>query len=317
MLPSSPMKPDPAGFSLLKKIVLVLVCAGGLLSAAAAAETTPAFTRTEDVVYGRKFGTALVLDVFRPAQANGAGVLFLVSGGWVSNHTSVSSNGGTYRAFLKHGYTVFAVQHGSQPRFIVPEIVDDIQRAARFVRHNAARFGIDPQRIGVTGASSGGHLSLMLGLLGGPGPADAKDPVDRESSAVQAVACFCAPTDFDNWDRPGADWVGVGPVGGKFKGAWGPMADTPEGRRALSAAWSPIRHVRRSMPPTLVIHGDADKTVPIYQAHQFEAAAQAAGATYKLIVRHGAGHNWPGLPADRELQADWFDQYLKAAGPTQ
>jgi acetyl esterase/lipase len=295
-----------------RKLTILILCLGFSLSAAGAGEPKATFTRTEDVVYGRKFGTALTLDVFRPENPNGAAVLFLVSGGWVSNHTSISSNGGTYRAFLNRGYTVFAVLHGSQPRYIVPEIVDDIQRAARFVRHHALQYGIDPMRIGVTGASSGGHLSLMLGLIGGPGQIDAKDPVDRENSAVQAVACFCAPTDFDNWDRPGADWLGVGPIGEKYQDAWGPMAATPEGRRALSKAWSPIRFVRASMPPTLVIHGDADKTVPIYQAKTFEAAAHAAGGTYKLIVRPGAGHNWPGLPADRELLADWFDQYLKA-----
>lgn len=283
-----------------------------LTTARAAEAKVATFTRTEDVVYGRKFGTALTLDVFQPEKPNGAGVIFIVSGGWVSNHTSVSTNGGTYRAFLNRGYTVFAVLHGSQPRYIVPEIVGDIQRAARFIRHNAAHYGVDPQRLGVTGASSGGYLSLMLGLLGAPGQPDAKDPVELESSAVQAIAVFCAPTDFDNWDRPGADWLGVGPVGAKYKDAWGSGADTPEGRRALSAAWSPIRFVRASMPPTLVIHGDADKTVPIYQAKMFEAAAHAAGGTYKLIVRPGAGHNWPELPADRELLADWFDQYLKA-----
>src|SRR6185369_11324684 len=123
-------------------------------------------------------------DVFQPVKANGAGVLFLMSGGWVSSYSA--PNPRNFEALLGRGYTVFTVWHGSQPKYIVPEIMEDIHRAARFVRANAKRFGIDPQRIGVTGTSSGGHLSLLLALMGGPGKPDAKDPIDRESSAVQA-----------------------------------------------------------------------------------------------------------------------------------
>src|SRR4051812_26192889 len=105
----------------------------GAVVTAAEKSAAATFTRTEDVVYGRKFGTALTLDVFRPAQANGAAVLFMVSGGGVSNHSSINAK--NYEPFLARGYTVFAVVHGSQPRFIVPEVMEDIHRAARFVRH--------------------------------------------------------------------------------------------------------------------------------------------------------------------------------------
>jgi acetyl esterase/lipase len=294
---------------ILPLILLGLLCARAALSATAPAA---AFTRTEDVVYGRKFGTALTLDVFRPEKPNGGAILFMVSGGWVSNHASISANGATYQPFLSRGYTVFAICHGSQPRFTIPEIAEDIFRAARFIRFNAAKFGVDPQRFGVTGTSSGGHLSLILGLKGGPGKSDAKDPIDRESAAVQAVACFCPPTDFNNWTRAGdnevlpADWVT------KYKPAWGPQGETAEGRYAFSQEWSPIQFVSAKMPPTLVIHGDSDKTVPIYQAEAFAAAAKAAGGIEKLVVRPGKDHNWPEMGADREQFADWFDQYLKA-----
>jgi acetyl esterase/lipase len=294
-----------------KLLLLALFTFSAAAQAVHAAESAVRSTRTEDVVYGRKFGTALTLDVFRPEKPNGAAVLFMVSGGWVSNHSSVNVR--NYEPFLARGYTVFAVVHGSQPRFIVPEVMEDIHRATRFVRHNAQRFGIDPMRIGVTGTSSGGHLSLMLGLTGKPGPADAKDPVDRESSAVQAVACFCPPTDFANWSGPGDTQLAEGEVGAKYKGAWGSQADTREGREALGRAWSPIGFVSARMPPTLVLHGDADKTVPIFQAKTFEAAARAAGGTYKLVVREGKDHGWPEMATDRVMFADWFDQYLKPA----
>src|SRR5437764_15407116 len=134
------------------------------------AQVPPGVQRIEDVIYGRKFGTALTLDVFQPEKPNGCGILFMVSGGFFSSHDAI--NPGFYRALLEHGYTVFAVVHGSQPRFIIPEIEQDIHRAVRFVRHNAAHYGDNPDKLGITGASAGGHLSLTLGTQGGPGRTD-------------------------------------------------------------------------------------------------------------------------------------------------
>ena len=119
--------------------------------------------RTSDVVYGRKAGMALTLDVFQPGQKNGAGVIFLVSGGWASSHDDTSMvhvDVESYAPYLRRGYTVFAVVHGSMPRFNVPDIILDVQRAVRFIRHNATEFGVDPNRLGVLGSSSGGHLAL-------------------------------------------------------------------------------------------------------------------------------------------------------------
>lgn len=269
--------------------------------------------RTEDVVYGRKFGTALTLDVFRPEKPNGAAVFFMVSGGFNSNHSGVNVR--NYELFLERGYTVFAVVHGSQPRFVVPEILEDIHRAVRFVRHHARRFGVDPQKFGVTGTSSGGHLSLMLGLTGGPGKPDAKDPIDRESSAVQAVACFCPPTDFRNWGAAGDDQLGVGEIGSRFKGAWGAQIETREGREALEKVVSPIRFVSARMAPTLVLHGDSDKLVPIHQARIFEEKCRAAGAPYRLVVREGEDHGWPEMATDRAQFVAWFNRHLLGEAP--
>ena len=76
-----------------------------------------------------------------------------------------------YAPYLRRGYTVFAVVHGSMPRFNVPDIILDVQRAVRFIRHNAAEFGVDPNRLGVLGSSSGGHLALMIETQGGPSAA--------------------------------------------------------------------------------------------------------------------------------------------------
>ncbi len=280
--------------------------------AGARAQTNVAFTRAEDVVYGRKFGTALTLDVLQPRPADGVGIVLMVSGGWFSAHEAI--NAGYLRPLLNRGYTIFAVVHGSQPKFVVTEIVQDIHRAVRFIRHNAAKYGVDPNRLGITGASAGGHLSLTMATQGGPGDADAKDPVDRESSAGQCVACFFPPTDFLNYSKPGEDAVGVG-VLKSFKAAFGPRSDTAEERQKLGREISPIYFVHSNMPPILIIHGDADKLVPICQAQTFVKRCEEVGSTAKLVVREGKLHGWPDMGKDMELIADWFDEHLRGLKP--
>ncbi len=278
----------------------------GLL--AARADDAVGIKRTEDVVYGRKYGVALTLDILQPEKANGRGLILMVSGGWVSDHNSIHPD--TLRPYLNRGYTVFAVCHGCQPKFIIPEITKDINRAVRFVRHNAAQWGVDPDHLGITGGSAGGHLSLTMGTQGGPGDPTAKDPIDRESSAVQAVACFFPPTDFLNYGTPGEDAVGVG-ILANYKGAFGSAADTAEGRQKLGREVSPIYYITASMPPTLIIHGDADKLVPLQQSESFVQRANEMGVTAKLVVKPGGAHGWPTLGADMETLADWFDKYLR------
>jgi acetyl esterase/lipase len=286
----------------LLSFLLLLLCFG------ANAQTQTEFKRTEDVIYGRHPGVALTLDVFQPAKPNGYGLALMVSGGWYSSHENISP--AFIRTFLNRGYTVFTVVHGSQPKYVVTEIVDDIHRAIRFIRHNAEKYAIQPDHIGILGASAGGHLSLTMGVRGRPGKDDAKDPVDRESSAVQAIACFFPPTDFLNYGKAGEDAVGVG-ILKDFKPAFGSGSDTAEGRQKLGREISPIYWVSSNLPPTLILHGDADQLVPIQQAEAFVAKAKEVGATAKLVVKPGAKHGWPDMIQDLSLLADWFDQYLR------
>jgi acetyl esterase/lipase len=279
-----------------------------------------AFDRKTDVVYGRKHGMALTMDVFTPkANANGAAIVWIVSGGWFSFHEAINSQ--SIEEFLKRGYTVFAVVHGSQPRFTIPEITQDLNRAVRFIRHHAKDYQIDPDRIGVTGGSAGGHLSLMQGTAGDKGNKAARDPIDRESSRVQAVACFFPPTDFLNYGKTGENAVGRGVLSG-FK----PPFDFQEQDKTtkvyrsitdeakiqeIGREISPVYNVSADDPPTLIIHGDADKLVPIQQAELILEKLKALGVETKLVVKKGASHGWPDIVKDNAIIADWFDAHLK------
>jgi acetyl esterase/lipase len=275
---------------------------------ASAADTLVGYKHTEDVLYGRRPGIALTLDVFEPEKKNGAAVLFMVSGGFFSSHEAINAK--MYYPLLERGYTVFAVVHGSQPKYRIPEITQDIHRAVRYVRYHARRWGVESEKFGITGGSAGGHLSLTMGTQGGPGNPDAKDPIERESSAVQAVACYYPPTDFLNYGKPGEDAVGVG-ILKDFKPAFGPSSDTEEGRKKLGQEISPINFITAKLPPTLIIHGDADKLVPIQQAESFVKRATETGAVAKLITKPGAGHGWKDMAPDQKNIADWFDEHLR------
>jgi acetyl esterase/lipase len=293
----------------------LLVTAG----AEAGEKKEKSYQRTEDVIYGRKFGMALTMDVFTPTKnPNGAAVVLVISGGWFSAHAGI--NPGFAEPFLKRGYTVFAVVHGSQPKFTIPEIVQDMNRAVRFIRYNAKKYDIDPERIGITGGSAGGHLSLMIGTAGDKGNPKSKDPIDRASSRVQAVACFFPPTDFLNYGKKGEVALGRGTLK-NFHAPFDFHEFDPKTRSfvpitdekkilAIGKEISPIYHVTADDPPTLIIHGDADELVPIQQAQTIIAKFKDVGVPAKLIVRPGEEHGWKNLPQDINIFADWFDKYL-------
>jgi acetyl esterase/lipase len=308
----------------LRRSLLLLLVAQIFLAQPAPAADEPSYVRTEDVIYGRKHGTALTLDVFRPrGNANGAGVIMVVSGGFRSSHEAISP--AFIRPLVDRGYTVFAVVHGSQPRYTVPEIIGDVNRAVRFIRHQATTYRIDPQRLGVTGASAGGHLSLMLGTAGGRGDPNARDPVERESSRVQAVACFFPPTDLLNFGAPGRELIRASDHGKPFRPAfdyreldaesnlWVPVTD-PEKLRGIARDISPISHISADDPPTLILHGDHDELVPLQQSQSFMVKLKGAGVEAKLVVKEGAGHGWPEMVKDMDMLADWFDEHLKKTG---
>jgi acetyl esterase/lipase len=280
----------------------------------------PTYTRTEDVIYGRKHGLAMTLDVFAPKdKANGAGIIFCVSGGWFSSKAGTPV--GFIAPLVDRGYTVFAVVHGSQPKFTIPEVLEDMHRAVRFVRHNAAKYDVDPDRLGITGGSAGGHLSLMLGTTGKAGTRKSTDPVDRQSSKVQAVACFFPPTDFLNYGQKGNVNLGTGTLAA-FRPPFEFWERDPitnaliiipheKRRREIGREISPVYHVTKDSAPALVVHGDADKLVPIQQAELMREAYKEAGVPFDLVTKKGGDHGWKGMDADLQTFADWFDKHLK------
>jgi acetyl esterase/lipase len=302
----------------LKRCILLCLAVVALCPPRAFA-ADEAFTRSEDVIYGRKFGTALTLDVFTPKEnPNGAAIVWVVSGGWYSNHDNV--NAGFISEYVKRGYTVFAVVHGSQPKFSIPEVLEDMHRSVRFIRSRAGQYKIDPERIGITGASAGGHLSLMQGTAGTPGKLDAKDPVDRESSRVQAVACFFPPTDFLNYGMTGEIALGNGVLKDfrapfdfkEFDGTIRAFVTiTDENKRLeIGKVISPVYQVSSDDAPSLIIHGDADKLVPIQQAEIIIARFKEVNVPCELVVKPGAAHGWADIGKDILTLADWFDKYL-------
>lgn len=271
----------------------------------------PACERQDGIVYGQRSGQDLTFSVVTPSRPNGAAVLLMVSGRWKSRPQSFDP--WMAASFLRRGYTVFAIAHQSQPGTSVQDTVADVNRAVRYVRHHSAEYGIDPDRIGVTGGSSGGHLCLMLATQGGPGPADAPDPVDRESSVVQAVAILFPVTNLFDLGSSTENAHDGGPPK-SFREAFGAAGHDPQRWPDLARELSPVYHCHKNQPPACILHGSADTLVPLEQSQWFvEAAAKAGAPEVKLVVREGKKHGWLTIVFDLAIFADWFDQHLQGS----
>ena len=162
----------------------------------------------------------------------------------------------------------------------------------------------------------------MQGVAGAEGDEKAQDPIERESSRVQAVACFFPPTDFLNYGKPGEVALGRGTLKG-FRAPFDFEEMDDQTRRfveitdetqlmEIGRQISPVYHASSDDPPALIIHGDADELVPIQQAELMVAALEKVGVDAQLIVKPGAAHGWRDILADTAKFADWFDSHLKA-----
>jgi acetyl esterase/lipase len=267
-----------------------------------------------NVVFGMYSGLALVMDIYYPENPNGYGIVHISGSGWTKplsldaqmlNHQSHIKYEG--QALLDAGYTLFGINHRAVPRFIYPAAVEDAQRAVRFIRFNAEKYGIKADRIGAVGGSSGGHLVSMLGTLNGDEFLDDDTPVNRMSAKVQTVIARAAPSDFTTESRVGESFISV-------SGQPKQDSTTEEFKRAKEA--SPITYVSADDAPILLVHGDQDNIVPISLSEDFQNKFKAANVPCELIVVEGAGHgpSFPGATNMPDLGAEyvkWMDKYLK------
>ncbi len=292
---------------------------------AAADKTPPAPPATEprierNVVFGMVAGGALLMDVHRPASPNGYGIVHITGSGW---HSPLAADAPQQKAsrqvevfgrpLVEAGYTVFAVNHRTAPLNKYPAQLEDVERAVRFIRHHAGRWGISAARIGGVGGSSGGHLTLMLGLREAGREGSGSDPVSRESSRLQAIVPWAPPVDLVQLNGEFGNGT-LGSLFGKRLMARDP-ASSPQRRTYREA--SPMHHVSADDPPTFVIHGDADAVVPLEPADALVRSLRAIGVPAELLVVPGGGHGalFPGQAADApnyvRAAVRWFDRYLK------
>ncbi len=261
------------------------------------ASLASAQTRIHDVIYMKAGGAVFTMDVLKPAKPNKAAVVFMVSGGWISDHSMLESFGPSIvNTFVDNGFTVFEVVHGAQPRYKVAEIVNQVRTAVRFVHTHAADYGIDTNRVGVSGVSSGGYLALMI--AGSP------------DSPVNAVAAIAPPTDLANWGKPAFLLTDDSPMS-VFIPALGVDVKAPKtDTEALLQKLSPITLVNAKYPPTLIVHGDSDKTVPLQQAQAMDQALAKFNVEHKLEIIPGGGHDATTVGPGLMKALQWFKDKL-------
>lgn len=295
-----------------------------LVSLTASATDSLSFTQTE-IIYGRKDGMALTMMMLKPKQkANGKAIISVLNGNWVSAPRMMEMFLVRSNLYLESGYTLYGVMVGSQPQYAIPDQIIDLKRAVRFIRYNAKEYSIDADKIGITGSSSGGHLSLMIATADETVNARSTDPVDKVSSRVQAVAVFYPPTDFINYGRTNTTETinQAGLVLTKVAAAfdfkvWNDTTATfvsitdIKKRLAIAKEISPINSVSSDDPPVILIHGDKDVLVPKQQSESIFEKFKEAKVICSLIIKEGGSHGWRNREVEEKNFVDWFDKYLK------
>jgi acetyl esterase/lipase len=257
-----------------------------------------------DLVYRRDGNRRVRLDIYAPAAAPPRGgrpcVLAIHGGGWRGGNKR--DYGPMAARLVEHGYVVAAVDYKlsgpSAPSW--PVNIEDLRAAVRWLRGHAAAYGVDPARIAVMGASAGGHLAALLATCPETPSAGSQPPRGQASTTepaatsarVQAVIDFYGPSDLTALAAasPYARTSMALYLGGR-------PGDVPD----RYAAASPACHVTRDTPPMLLIHGDADRLVPLDQSRRLAAALDAEGIAHGLIVVPGARHGFDFRVGSRDL----------------
>lgn len=291
------------------RLYLTVIIGGAVACASdrAIAEDLP-YIQQQDVVIADSHGLAVPVDIFAPTgPKNGCGIVDVASGAWHSDRGKIRDHEKArfYDILCGRGYCVFAVRPGSITRFTAADMVANIETAIRWVKERADEYEIDPDRLGLTGASAGGHLASLVALTASrPG---------EDGARVAAAAVFFPPADFLDFGGAVIDPRSDSRLG-RFCAqlAFGSQLDglTDEQVTKGLTLISPVRQVHADAPPFLLIHGDADPVVPLQQSEALRDALTAAGAPVELIVKAGGEHPWPTIPEEVAKLADWMDRQL-------
>lgn len=311
---------SPALAASLAAIVAIIVCQALAVtptprpgtptsqSKPAAPDRLPEGVKTLRNVEYAKVGTkSLLMDVFVPAGADKPLplIVWIHGGGWIGGDKS-------YCPALKFSkqYVVASIDYRLAQEAMFPAQIEDCKAAIRFLRANAKKYSIDPDRVGVWGSSAGGHLVALLGTSGGVKELEGKvgECLDQ-SSRVQAVVDFCGPADFPLFLK------GVTP--NAIKPLQGLLGSTDEKKvKDLTVKASPVTYAAKDAPPFLIVHGEKDQTVPISQAVSMQVALKKAGTDVTLYVVKGAGHGCLN-DVTVKMTGDFFDKHLRAKAATQ
>src|SRR6476659_2117337 len=194
--------------SFLRNLFIVLLCVTG---AGAQESSTVSYDQKIDMVYGEVHGTGLLMDVFTPkGKSNGLAIIDVVSGAFFSDRGKIREHtmGRIYQIFCARGYTVFALRPGSRTHYTGLEMAANVKTGIRYVKQHAAEYKIDPDSLGITGASAGGNLATLVAVT--PEEPKAEGSASRAGTAVKAAAVFFPPTDFLDWDGKPANLSVIG-----------------------------------------------------------------------------------------------------------
>jgi len=306
----------------LKRLCAASALAAGLLASLGALAQAPGSQEesvTRDVEYIPGGGIRTMLDVYVPKNAPKPlpTVLYLHGGGW----TEGSKEGASYaRELVKHGYAVVAANYRYSTQAPFPAQLEDCKAAVRWIRANAGSYGFDPERIGVTGDSAGGHLSALLATTGGSKTYD-KGPNLGQRSDVQAALVLYGPENlvFQTMKKD-FEKIGVG----KDRAQWAfdcaskLLGADPSKNLAKAKDASPFFHISAKTAPIMAIHGKKDVVVPYTQSVDFVDALKKAGVEAKLILIENMGHSPAGECFENgraEEALEFLDSHLKAKAP--
>lgn len=268
----------------------------------------PPYTQHVNLVYGESHGTGLLMDVFVPTgDKNGLAIVDVASGAWHSDRGKIRDHktARMYDIYCERGYTVFAIRPGSITRFTAQDMLSNIYQGIRYVKQNASTYKIDPNRLGLTGASAGGHLASLAAVRPSAANPDGKGAAQLDTS-VAAVGVFFPPTHFLQWGEEETPFERIGTL--LFPGGAASKSEEEIKEKAIEA--SPALQINGDTPPFLIWHGDADPLVPLQQSEVFIQALKKAGNEATLKVKPGGGHPWMTIPEEIGDMADWFDSKL-------